>query len=262
MKENNIQNNKENNVNLKANNDCIRGSGSLQKIRAATPQGAPDGPLPPCPTSSPSLGAQEAQENSLASSDSSTGNLSSIPKTEVEVFEFREIESRAKVETEEAGAQTVGRVSPPVAEVHQAVHQQETTPPPSQPLDLMDEVDEELAELADLDDISNRSSACDCPAHVHDREFPLEIAKGHEAAFDHVEMLCPPDEYSNPPSLVETQAPSATMAPHSTPPSQAPHSPPSPPTGTPTLSTASTSRRAPRATPNYSYGCLMKKWSL
>ena len=166
----------------------------------------------------------------------------------------------------------------------------------------MDEVDEELAELADLDDISNRSSACDCPAHVHDREFPLEIAKvellmksnkhfwcwfdkkhnsnvmrwgvklqknkedfslqGHEAAFDHVEMLCPPDEYSNPPSLVETQAPSATMAPHSTPPSQAPHSPPSPPTGTPTLSTASTSRRAPRATPNYSYGCLMKKWSL
>ena len=41
----------------------------------------------------------------------------------------------------------------------------------------MDEVDEELTELADLDDISNRSSACDCPAHVHDREFPLEIAK-------------------------------------------------------------------------------------
>lgn len=38
MKENNIQKNKENNVNLKANNDCIRGSGSLQKIRAATPQ--------------------------------------------------------------------------------------------------------------------------------------------------------------------------------------------------------------------------------
>ena len=38
MKENNIQNNKENNVNLKANNDCIRGSGSLQKVRAATPQ--------------------------------------------------------------------------------------------------------------------------------------------------------------------------------------------------------------------------------
>ena len=38
MKENNIQKNKENNVNLKANNDCIRGSGSLQKIRSATPQ--------------------------------------------------------------------------------------------------------------------------------------------------------------------------------------------------------------------------------
>ena len=43
--------------------------------------------------------------------------------------------------------------------------------------DLMDEVDEELAELAELDNLSNKSSACDCPAHVHDREFPLEIAK-------------------------------------------------------------------------------------
>ena len=41
----------------------------------------------------------------------------------------------------------------------------------------MDEVDEELAELAELDNLSNKSSACDCPAHVHDREFPLEIAK-------------------------------------------------------------------------------------
>ena len=109
MKENNIQNNKENNVNLKANNDCIKGSGSLQKIRAATPQvsqsicwyiepitssgwslplyltclyvtrflivfinqfphqGAPDGPLPPCPTSSPSLGAQEVNYGKLKS---------------------------------------------------------------------------------------------------------------------------------------------------------------------------------------------------
>jgi len=246
MKETNVGA-KENKSRMNEINDCMKEINSMQQVRAKTPQGAPDGPLPPCPTSSPSLGAQEGQENSIASSDSSTGNLSSIPKTEVEVFEFREIESRAKVETEEAGAQTVGRISPPVAEVHQALHQPEaTTPPPDQPLDLMDEVDEELAELADLDDISNRSSACDCPAHVHDREFPLEIAKGHEAAFDHEEMLCPPDEYSNPPSLAP----------------QAPPTPPTPPTGTPTLSTASTSRRAPRAPPNYSYGCLMKKWSL
>ena len=77
--------------------------------------------------------------------------------------------------------------------------------------------------------------------------------QGHEAAFDHVDMLCPPDEYSNPPSL--------SLAPQ-TPSHLAPSPPNSPPTGTPTLSTASTSRRAPRAMPNYSYGCLMKKWSL
>jgi len=257
----NVSAKEKNNVLKKENIECVKEkiesmkeSDSMQKVRATTPQGPPDGPLPPCPASSPSLGAQEGQENSLASSDSSTGNLSSIPKTEVEVFEFREVESRAKVETEDAGAQTVGRVSPPVAEMHQAVHQQEAAASPTiQPMDLMDEVDEELAELAELDNLSNKSSACDCPAHVHDREFPLEIAKGHEAAFDHVDMLCPPDEYSNPPSL--------SLAPQ-TPSHLAPSPPNSPPTGTPTLSTASTSRRAPRAMPNYSYGCLMKKWSL
>ena len=52
----------------------------------------------------------------------------------------------------------------------------------------MDEVDEELAELADLDDISNRSSACDCPAHVHDREFPLEIAKVENNIFNAIQV--------------------------------------------------------------------------
>jgi hypothetical protein len=88
---------KENDVRMNEINDCTKETSSMQQMRATTPQGAPDGPLPPCPSSSPSLGAQEGQENSIASSDSSTGNLSSIPKTEVEVFEFREIESRAKV---------------------------------------------------------------------------------------------------------------------------------------------------------------------
>ena len=38
----------------------------------------------------------------------------------------------------------------------------------------MNDVDEELA---DLDALSDKSSLCDCPAHVHDRETPLEIDK-------------------------------------------------------------------------------------
>ena len=38
----------------------------------------------------------------------------------------------------------------------------------------MDGVEEELA---DLDALSDKSSLCDCPAHVHDRETPLEIDK-------------------------------------------------------------------------------------
>ena len=38
----------------------------------------------------------------------------------------------------------------------------------------MNDVEEELA---DLDALSDKSSLCDCPAHVHDRETPLEIDK-------------------------------------------------------------------------------------
>ena len=38
----------------------------------------------------------------------------------------------------------------------------------------MNDVEEELA---DLDALSDNSSLCDCPAHVHDRETPLEIDK-------------------------------------------------------------------------------------
>ena len=38
----------------------------------------------------------------------------------------------------------------------------------------MDGVEEELA---DLDALSDKSSLCDCPAHVHDRETTLEIDK-------------------------------------------------------------------------------------
>jgi len=60
---------------------------------------------------------------------------------------------------------------------------------------------------------SGRSSACDCPAHIHDRESPLLIAQdGFSSAFD--------------PLPLET--------------------------GTPRID----------AYYNYSYGCLVKKWSL
>ena len=38
----------------------------------------------------------------------------------------------------------------------------------------MNDVEEELA---DLDALSDKSSLCDCPAHVHDRETPLVIDK-------------------------------------------------------------------------------------
>lgn len=86
-------------------------------------------------------------------STSSTDNLSSIPKTEVEVFQFREVEASPVKPSKDVGAQV------------ELCFQQVT---------------KEL----ELDNLSDRSSACDCPAHVHDKEFPLEISKGHEKAFD------------------------------------------------------------------------------
>ena len=47
--------------------------------------------------------------------------------------------------------------------------------------DTLDEVDDDAEpELEELDNLSDRSSACDCPAHVHDRDTPLIIDKvGH-----------------------------------------------------------------------------------
>lgn len=50
--------------------------------------------------------------------------------------------------------------------------------------DTIDGEDEDLdPELAELDNLSDRSSACDCPAHLHDRETPLYIDKGMSQAF-------------------------------------------------------------------------------
>ena len=44
--------------------------------------------------------------------------------------------------------------------------------------DNLDEVDDDAEpELEELDNLSDRSSACDCPAHVHDRDTPLIIDK-------------------------------------------------------------------------------------
>ena len=43
--------------------------------------------------------------------------------------------------------------------------------------DLGDQVNDVEEELADLDALSDKSSLCDCPAHVHDRETPLVIDK-------------------------------------------------------------------------------------
>ena len=44
-------------------------------------------------------------------------------------------------------------------------------------LDEVDDGDDIDPELAELDNLSTRSSACDCPAHLHDRETPLYIDK-------------------------------------------------------------------------------------
>ena len=44
-------------------------------------------------------------------------------------------------------------------------------------LEAADPEDEAEPELAELDNLSTRSSACDCPAHIHDRDTPLLIDK-------------------------------------------------------------------------------------
>jgi len=66
---------------------------------------APFGPLPPCPKSSPSNSMKKIPEEDESCS-SSSANLSSIPKTEVEVFEFREVEASPAKPSKEACAQT------------------------------------------------------------------------------------------------------------------------------------------------------------
>lgn len=170
---------------------------------------------------------QRIEEVEEESQSSSSANLSSIPKTEVEVFEFREVEASPAKPSREAGAQTnqaqstlllpANHVAPkPEVTAHQT--KPAATSPVNNPTKNSNHVTCQEAELDDaaeaelerLEVLSDRSSACDCPAHIHDRESPLEIAQaGHSGAFD---------------EIFET--------------------------GTPLYSGS------------YSYGCLMKKWSL
>jgi len=213
---------------------------------------APFGPLPPCPKSSPSNSIRLMPDDEMrtGSDTSSSANLSSIPKTEVtqvEVFEFREVEASPCRNSKEAGAQTtsstaqsvansppskpdMARSASPAVRARKSGHsssagvgtslpqhvasrlkcekgkskeRKEKEPPPK----AMDELDEDELEL---EFPSEKSSACDCPAHIHDRESPLLIAQaGFSSVFDPV-----------------------------------PHETGASPIG------------------SYSYGCLMKKWSL
>jgi len=163
---------------------------------------APFGPLPPCPKSSPSNSMKKIPEEDESCS-SSSANLSSIPKTEVEVFEFREVEASPAKPSKEACAQTNlsdGDQSPPGP----AIQSEPTapSPPPTNPAavratnpllgcspshkpsaadsvvkDL--EVDDEDED--ELEFPSEKSSVCDCPAHVHDRESPLLMAQVRDA---------------------------------------------------------------------------------
>lgn len=160
---------------------------------------------------------QRIEEVEEESQSSSSANLSSIPKTEVEVFEFREVEASPSKPSREAGAQTnqtqlllkSNHVRPKPEVQVQAVPPTVYNPPNEPSCQEADLGDEPEAELERLEVLSDRSSACDCPAHIHDRESPLEIAQaGHSGAFDEISE-----------------------------------------TGTPYSG-------------SYSYGCLMKKWSL
>lgn len=187
---------------------------------------APFGPLPPCPKSSPSNSMKKIPEEDESCSTSSA-NISSIPKTEVEVFEFREVEASPAKPSKEACAQT--NLSDDQSPPGPAIQSKPTAPPlptnqpaarPTNPLGCSApkpaaadpaakelEVDDEDED--ELEFPSEKSSVCDCPAHVHDRESPLLMAQADfSSAFDQF----PPE------------------------------------TGT--------------SIGNYSYGCLMKKWSL
>jgi len=136
------------------------------------------------------------------------------------VFHFRAVTSSPGRPSREAGAQTVNE---------------------EENLDFLED-EEEISELADLDVHSSKSSFCDCPAHIHDRETPLKIDKGHSQAFilPNINLL-ETNFTSNPPSPMYRAAPEASE------------------TG---QTSASPTPGLLYLPPNYSYACLDKKWSL
>ena len=71
------------------------------------------------------------------------------------MFHFRAVTSSPARPSREAGAQTVNE---------------------EEDLEFLED-EEDLSELAELDVHSSKSSFCDCPAHIHDRETPLQIDK-------------------------------------------------------------------------------------
>jgi len=74
--------------------------------------------------------------------------------------------------------------SPPSPSTSQTSDQPQTEVEVLNFKESLDEVDDEAEpELAELDNMSNKSSECDCPAHLHDRDTPLIIDKGMSQAF-------------------------------------------------------------------------------
>ena len=68
--------------------------------------------------------------------------------------------------------------SPPSPSTSQTSDQPQTEVEVLNFKESLDEVDDEAEpELAELDNMSNKSSECDCPAHLHDRDTPLIIDK-------------------------------------------------------------------------------------
>jgi len=118
-------------------------------------------------------------------------------------------------------------------------------------LDEVDEVEDDIdPELAELDNLSSRSSACDCPAHLHDRETPLYIDKGLSQAFTVFPALAPPTQ------------PSEEVRPTTAPPPTSLETPETGETSVREEETKTTVHFLEFPHKSYSYAVLEKKWSL
>jgi len=109
-------------------------------------------------------------------------------------------------------------------------------------------------ELAELDNLSNRSSACDCPAHLHDRETPLYIDKGMSQAFSQLAA----------PARVEELRPITAPPTSSLQPAETAETGETPARDTAVVTVSSHNMQHFTEFPHrcYSYGVLEKKWSL